>query len=225
MNFPRIYSIHDQAITVEFDQQISEEINARVISLHHAITTDPFEGWIESVPAYASLTVYFSRSTNKNKVIGALQDKINTALSTALGSTGTTKIIPVCYDPAFGIDLAAVMEQTGLSSEKIINLHTSQRYRVYMIGFIPGFPYMGILPATLEVPRKKTPSVQIPAGSVAIAGKQTGIYPSSSPGGWQVIGRTPVKMFDKQASPCTVLVPGDLVQFQPITRHEFETLA
>lgn len=227
MKAPHIYSIHDQAITIEFSKEISEETNARVMSLHHAITSHPFDGLIETVPAYSSLTIYFSSSTSKKKVVDCLQDKINDAFSSeaAFRSHATTKIIPVCYAPEFGIDQGAVSEQTGLSAEEIISLHTAQPYRVFMIGFMPGFPYMGILPAALEMPRKKTPSLHVPSGSVAIAGKQTGIYPASSPGGWHVIGRTPLNIFDKDANPCTALVPGDLIQFQPISKQAMERYA
>jgi len=108
--------------------------------------------------------------------------------------------------------------------EDIVALHTSIEYRVYMIGFIPGFPYMGTLPTALEVPRKQTPSMKIPAGSVAIAGKQTGIYPAEVPGGWQVIGRTPLKMFDPSTTPCSFLNAGDIVQFKPITPRNVQSI-
>lgn len=225
MNHPRIYSIHEQVITIEFAQEISEEIHTRVLSLHRAIITEPFNGLIEIVPAFASLTIYFSQVITKEELIDILRKKINNPLSLHDTNQTQTKVIPVCYEPEFGIDLDAVSAQTGLGTSEIISLHTSQNYRVYMIGFMPGFPYLGILPNALEIPRKKTPSLHIPAGSVAIAGKQTGIYPSSSPGGWHVIGRTPIKMFDKYADPCTAFVPGDLVQFKPISKKEFKTYA
>lgn len=133
--------------------------------------------------------------------------------------------IPVCYHPSLGIDLNWVSSHLNLSVEEIVSLHTSVSYRIYMIGFIPGFPYMGTLPTALEVPRKQTPSMKIPMGSIAIAGKQTGIYPAEVPGGWQVIGRTPLKMFDKTKEPCSILNAGDTIQFKSINLEEFNQFA
>jgi len=220
---PRIYNIHDQAITIEFAQEISESTNMRVIALQHAIESNPFKGLIECVPAYGSLTVYFSANVSSSEVRLLLSDLSAQVSDTVHGSSlfGKKICIPVCYDPSLGVDLPWVSSHLNLSLEEIISLHTSFSYRVYMIGFIPGFPYMGTLPEQLEVPRKQTPSLKIPMGSVAIAGKQTGIYPAEVPGGWQVIGRTPLKMFDPFSSPCSFLNAGDLVQFNPITLDAF----
>ena len=223
MLIPRIYNIHDQAITIEFSQEISEATNMRVIALQHAIESSPFKGLIECVPAYGSLTVYFSASVSASEVRLLLSDLSAQVSNTVHGSSlfGKKICIPVCYDPSLGMDLPWVSSHLNLSLEEIISLHTSFSYRVFMIGFIPGFPYMGTLPSALEVPRKQTPSLKIPMGSVAIAGKQTGIYPAEVPGGWQVIGRTPLKMFDPFASPCSFLNAGDIVQFKPITLEAF----
>ena len=223
MLIPRIYNIHDQAITIEFSQEISEATNMRVIALQHAIESSPFKGLIECVPAYGSLTVYFSASVSASEVRLLLSDLSAQVSNTVHGSSlfGKKICIPVCYDPSLGMDLPWVSSHLNLSLEEIISLHTSFSYRVFMIGFIPGFPYMGTLPSALEVPRKQTPSLKIPMGSVAIAGKQTGIYPAEVPGGWQVIGRTPLKMFDPFASPCSFLNAGDRVQFNPITLDAF----
>ena len=195
----------------------------QVIALQHAIESNPFNGFIESVPAYGSLTVYFNENISATAVRLLLSELIAQVADTIdSSSTPGRKIsIPVCYDPSLGIDLPWVSTHLNLSVDEIISLHTSVAYRVYMIGFIPGFPYMGTLPEQLEVPRKQTPSLKIQMGSVAIAGKQTGIYPAEVPGGWQVIGRTPLKMFDPSTSPCSFLNAGDLVQFNPITLNAF----
>ena len=195
----------------------------QVIALQHAIESNPFNGFIESVPAYGSLTVYFNENLSATAVRLLFSELIAQVADTIdSSSTPGRKIsIPVCYDPSLGIDLPWVSSHLNLSVDEIISLHTSVAYRVYMIGFIPGFPYMGTLPKQLEVPRKQTPSLKIPMGSVAIAGKQTGIYPAEVPGGWQVIGRTPLKMFDPSTSPCSFLNAGDLVQFNPITLNAF----
>ena len=223
MLIPRIYNIHDRAITIEFSAAISEATNLQVIALQHAIESNPFKGFIECVPAYGSLTVYFSEQVSTAAVRSWLSD-LNAQISDTIdpSSTPGRKIsIPVCYDPSLGVDLPWVSSHLNLSLEEIISLHTSVAYRVYMIGFIPGFPYMGTLPERLEVPRKHTPSLKTPMGSVAIAGKQTGIYPAEVPGGWQVIGRTPLKMFNPTKSPCSFLNAGDIVEFKPITLETF----
>jgi len=193
----------------------------QVIALQHAIESSPFIGFIECVPAYGSLTVYFNEHVSAAGVRSLLSDLSAQVSDTSFATEGKQISIPVCYDPSLGMDLPWVSSHLNLSLEEIISLHTSVVYRVYMIGFIPGFPYMGTLPEQLEVPRKQTPSLKIPMGSVAIAGKQTGIYPAEVPGGWQVIGRTPLKMFDPSKSPCSFLNAGDLVQFNPITLDAF----
>ena len=221
MIIPRIYNIHDQAITIEFAAEINEATNMQVIVLQHAIESNPFKGFIECVPAYGSLTVYFNEQVSATTVRSWLSDLIAQVSNTSLATEGKQISIPVCYDPSLGTDLPWVSSHLNLSLEEIISLHTSVVYRVYMIGFIPGFPYMGTLPKALEVPRKQTPSIKIPAGSVAIAGKQTGIYPAEVPGGWQVIGRTPLRMFDPTKSPYSFLNAGDIVQFKPITLETF----
>ena len=221
MIIPRIYNIHDQAITIEFSQEISEATNLLVIAMQHAIESSPIKGFVEAVPAYGSLTVYFNDQVSAATVRSWLSDLSAQFSNTTLATEGKQISIPVCYDPSLGLDLPWVAEHLNLSMEAIIDLHTSIAYRVYMIGFIPGFPYMGTLPSALEIPRKQTPSMKIPAGSVAIAGKQTGIYPAEVPGGWQVIGRTPLKMFDPSTTPCSFLNAGDIVQFKPITLEAF----
>jgi inhibitor of KinA len=167
------------------------------------------------------LTVYFSDLVSASTVHSWLSDLSAQVSDTSFATEGKQISIPVCYDPSLGTDLPWVSSHLNLSLEEIISLHTSISYRVHMIGFIPGFPYMGTLPEQLEVPRKQTPSLKIPMGSVAIAGKQTGIYPAEVPGGWQVIGRTPLKMFDPSKSPCSFLNVGDIVEFKPITLETF----
>lgn len=225
MIIPRIYNIHDKAITIEFSQEISEATNLLVITMQHAIESSPIKGFVEAVPAYGSLTVYFNDQVSAVTVRSWLSDlsahlQENSPLLRSTDS-GRQLVVPVCYDPSLGTDLLWVSEHLNLTMEAIIDLHSSIPYRVYMVGFIPGFPYMGTLPPALEVPRKQTPSMKIPAGSVAIAGKQTGIYPAEVPGGWQVIGRTPLKMFDPSTTPCSFLNAGDIVQFKPITLEAF----
>lgn len=230
MQATRIYAIHDTAITIEYSQQISEEINRHVVALQEYIEQADLPGFIECVPAYSSLTVYFDKKSDLQELQRIIENKISTFSDfensdQSQHNIQTPVIIPVCYDLEFGSDLNTVSAQLGLSIEEIIELHSKQFYRVYMIGFIPGFPYMGTLPRELEMPRKKTPTLKVPAGSVAIAGKQTGIYPAEVPGGWHIIGKTPIRLFNKSIPPYCLLKAGDLVQFKPISTKEFLTHA
>ncbi len=226
MQASRIYEIHDQALTIEFSTIINDASHFKVMQLHALINEHPFNGFIESVPAYSSLTIYFNDKISsqevKSYVIQLLEKNTDLFSSSTDNRSSTTHIIPVCYDPSYGLDLVTVAEEKNLSVDEIIAMHTSQTFRVYMIGFVPGFAYMGTLPATLETKRKNVPRLEVPKGSVAIAGVQTGIYPATIPGGWNILGRTPINLFDKTKEPCSFLQAGDLVQFHPITKEAFE---
>ena len=228
MQAPRIYEIHDQALTIEFSTSISEEINLLVMQLHASLETNPFDGFIESVPAYSSLTVYFKEDVSIAKVEATLLERYTQCIGSSPSTNksnsiqSTKHIIPVCYDVEFGLDLEEVATTCKLSIQEIIAKHTGIEFRVYMIGFVPGFAYMGTLPAILETKRKNEPRLEVPKGSVGIAGLQTGIYPATIPGGWNILGRTQVKMFDKTKAPCSFLQAGDTVQFKSITKKEFE---
>lgn len=129
--------------------------------------------------------------------------------------------IPVCYDPEFGLDLGFISEQTGLSIEQIIQLHTQEPVRVFMLGFSPGLPYLGLFDPALDVPRQQQPRIQLTAGSVGIANRQGVIYPFATPGGWQIVGRTPVPLFNAEHAPHTLYKPGDRIQFRAINRTEY----
>jgi inhibitor of KinA len=196
------------------------------MQLHATLNEHPFKGFIESVPAYSSLTIYFNEeiSTQEVKlfVLDLLENNSSSFTSTGTATSSNKHIIPVCYDPSYGLDIVTIAEEKNLSIDDIIAMHTSQTFRVYMIGFVPGFAYMGTLPITLETKRKNIPRLEVPKGSVAIAGLQTGIYPATIPGGWNILGRTPINLFDKTKEPCSILQAGDLVQFQSITKEAFE---
>ena len=229
MQTPKLYAIHDQALTIELSTSISEEINLLILQLHALLNTYPFDGFIESVPAYSSLTVYFTEHTTLSAVETILLQRYTECVESSssrnniLHADSTRHIIPVCYDLEFGLDLEEVASSCNLTIQEVINLHTSISFRVYMIGFVPGFAYMGTLPAALETKRKNNPRLTVPEGSVAIAGLQTGIYPATIPGGWNILGKTPVNMFDKKSEPCSMLRAGDCVQFKAISKKEFET--
>ena len=203
--------------------QICETTGARVAALDHAVCRARIAGVTETVPAFASLLVrYDPLRTDFDAVSEALR---HLAGSIAAGNaqTGRTVDVPVCYGGAYGEDLPAVARHAGLSEEEIIRLHSGRTYRIYMLGFLPGFPYLGGLDERLFTPRRETPRTRIPAGSVGIGGQQTGIYPMESPGGWQLIGRTPLCLF----APGRTLpyAAGDSIRFVPIDECEFARIA
>jgi len=184
---------------------------------------------IELVPAYSSLTIYYDVIALRQiiqKDISAyewMKKKLEVFLANSTNENENTRQqirIPVCYDEEFGHDLISISEKINLSKEEIIQLHTGKPYRVFMLGFLPGFPYMGKTDKKIAVARKDEPSM-VMAGSVGIAGRQTGIYPMNSPGGWQIIGRTALKLFDVEKKDPTLLKPGDLVEFYSVSKEEY----
>jgi KipI family sensor histidine kinase inhibitor len=217
---PRFLLAGDAALVVEFGDEISLDINRRVHILAHALEQNLLPGLGEAVPSYRSLLVHYdplrlSYEEVKAFVSGALQKCEGAPLPEP-----RLVEIPTVYGGEFGPDIEFVAEHNGLSVEEVIRLHSSATYTVYMLGFAPGFPYMGKIPKAIIAPRLPTPRKSVPAGSVGIAGSQTGIYPIATPGGWRLIGRTPVTLFDPERSPPTVLRPGDRVQFAPIPTME-----
>ena len=220
----------DEAITIDFGNIVDERINDRVLQLFDELHRNPLPGMTEALPAYSSITIYYNVQELKKKNVQStacliMRTAIEKWLTGFLYNEEKNKSlinIPACYDPEYGIDLQTMTSQKGLSVEDIIQLHTSKIYRVYMIGFLPGFPYMGIIDGKLKMPRKNKPEM-VSAGSIGIAGLQTGIYPFDSPGGWQVIGRTPLRLFDKENDDPVFLKPGDRIQFYSISKDEFES--
>ena len=203
--------------------QICETTGARVAALDRAVCRARIAGVTETVPAFASLLVrYDPLRTDFDAVSEALR---RLAGNIAAGNTqaGRTVDVPVCYGGAYGEDLPVVARHAGLSEEEVIRLHSGRTYRIYMLGFLPGFPYLGGLDERLFTPRRETPRTRIPAGSVGIGGQQTGIYPMESPGGWQLIGRTPLCLF----APGRTLpyAAGDSIRFVPIDECEFARIA
>ncbi|MCO7127181.1 5-oxoprolinase subunit PxpB [Sporolactobacillus shoreicorticis] len=222
----------DQAVRVIFGNQIAPEIQMKINQFTEQFDQAPFAGFIEYVPSYTNVVFYY----DPVKVLGvnyhavtAQQHVINYLANMAKRVNGDinhkmhrrTVHIPVCYGGNFGPDLAEVAELHGLSVHEVIDMHSAPDYLVYMLGFAPGFPFLGGLPEELATPRRATPRLKIAAGSVGIAGKQTGAYPLDSPGGWQIIGRTPLPLFTPQSDPPTLLAAGDLVKFDPISRQEY----
>lgn len=218
---PKILHAGDNCFVVEFGSTISLEINGHVQELRHSIETHHLPGIREMVPTYRSLAVYFDPIvSDPEKLIEKLTDL-------ASGTTGertsgdSVAIIPVCYGGDYGPDIENVARQNGLTVDDVIAKHSAPDYYCYMLGFTPGFSYLGGMDERIATPRLENPRTVIPAGSVGIAGKQTGIYPIDSPGGWQLIGRTPLRMFDPAATPPTLLDAGLWVRFSPVTQEEY----
>jgi inhibitor of KinA len=226
----KISSLGDSALLVDFGNCIDEEINKYIIHLAAEININKPTGVIEAVPAYSSLAVFYNviQLKKSNDQISAFENAkqfIENQISSLppINSQSSTLIrIPVCYEHGCGMDMERVSKISGLTIHDVIDLHTSKPYRVYMIGFLPGFAYMGEVDNRINIPRKSNVST-VPAGSVGIAGKQTGIYPLNSPGGWNIIGRTPIRMFLPENNPPVHVKAGDTVQFYPISYDEFES--
>jgi inhibitor of KinA len=227
-----ILPLGDHAITIRFGDTIDEDINQQALSFSNCLKQQQITGVKDIIPTYTSVTVVYDIMTiyKYDKTISAF-DYMHQQIEKALQHineyrTETGKIIqiPVCYDVSLGIDLKELAAQKNLSVEEIVQLHSSVTYRVYMIGFMPGFPYMGRVNDKIATPRKNSPRKNVVAGSVGIADFQTGIYPFDSPGGWNIIGQTPMMMFNTYHIETCVLKPGDKVNFVPISLREFKQL-
>ncbi|MEJ7740787.1 MAG: 5-oxoprolinase subunit PxpB [Chitinophagaceae bacterium] len=228
-----VYAIGDSAITFDMGNIISEELNNKVMAMADWLRKNPFEGLKDLITAYGSVTVVYDAPAIHVKyklqttVFEFVRQNLYSAYqsSSVVEKTNDLVRIPVCYDLSFGYDLEFVANDKRLTIDDIIRLHTERTYRVYMIGFLPGFAYMAKTDERLTVSRKKVPRQVVDAGSVGLAGNQTGIYPLNSPGGWQIIGRTPVALFVKDNEKFSLLKPGNYVEFYPITLNEYERIS
>jgi len=220
----------DQAILINFEQKIDPAINAAVIALKDAIEAANIAGITFMIPAYCSLTVGYNPSVIDYEILVKVMEQIAVNQLTNLKNNQPQKAIrqlqiPVCYELPYALDLVELSEAKGIAIEKIIELHTSPTYKVYMLGFLPGFVFMGKIAPELACKRKTTPRLSVPESSVGIAGFQTGIYPTNSPGGWQILGKTPLKIFNPQKETPFLFQAGDEVNFYPITKKEFLKIA
>jgi inhibitor of KinA len=210
----------DRALLVELGEVISPPVNRAVRRLFLGLEQRRPEGVADLVPGYRSLLITYDPLQTSFSALQATIAGLQETLGGSPVPLPKTLRIPVVYGGKYGPDLEWVAGYHGTSPEEIVRIHTQSTYQVYMIGFTPGFPYMGELPESIATPRRDSPRTAVPAGSVAIAQRQTGIYPVESPGGWQLIGRTPIKFFDPRKRPPTPLEMGDLVEFFPITEEE-----
>ena len=218
----KIVAASDSSLMVVFGNVISPELHQRVMALFHALQRRQDPRIRNLHPGYASLLIDFDPLELTHEELTHTVELLASTADAAVGGSGAVVAIPVCYDLEFGPDLAEVAQHAGLSVDEVIRLHSSPTYLVYFLGFSPGFVYLGGLPEAIHTPRITTPRVSIAGGSVGIAGGQTGIYPIDSSGGWRLIGRTPLRMFDAEATQPTRLQPGDRMKFAPVDRATFE---
>ena len=216
----------DSGLCAEFGNEISKEINAQIRAFNILLKESGIPGIVETIPTYRSLLIQYDPGQIGYKELSGRLKGLLDKLDTVEIPPSEVLEIPVLYGgEEMGPDMKFVAEHAGISEEEVIKLHSEPEYLIYMLGFTPGFTYLGGLNDAIETPRLKTPRVKIPAGSVGIAGKQTGVYPIDSPGGWQLIGRTPVKMYDANREKPILPEAGQYIKFIPIDRAEFDRIA
>lgn len=225
MRPPRYLPAGDQGLVVEFGDSIDPAINRRVRDLFVALQAAAIPGVMDLLPTYRSLLVtYDPLSLPPDELRERIERLESHGDSTPVPAPRVLEV-PTCYGGEFGPDLAFVASHNHLSEDEVVAIHSGTDYLVYMMGFSPGFPYLGGMSKRIATPRLTTPRTAIPAGSVGIAQTQTGIYPVESPGGWQLIGRTPVVLFDARRDPPVLIEAGDSIRFVPITRAEYDRMS
>jgi TIGR00370 family protein len=224
----KISQISETAALVEFGREISEDINKKVRTFCTYLDDKPFYGMVEYVPAFTSVSVIYNpldmKSESPYEVVKVILDNIISKLDFSLEDEEHIVEIPVCYGGELGQDIEQVAKINNITVDEVIKIHSEGKYLVYMIGFAPGFPYLGGMSEKIAAPRRESPRIAIPAGSVGIAGMQTGVYPIETPGGWQLIGKTPLKLFDLKRNSKSLLKAGDIVKFYPISYEEYVQL-
>ena len=215
----------DSALVIEFGNEISVDINKKIRKMMDDIKKENIDGIVELVPTYCSLLInYDVLKIDYNTLVEKLKTFLNNNLETAEGEEVTLVEIPTLYNDEFGPDLSYVAEYNKLSKEEVIKIHTGTDYLVYMLGFMPGFTYLGGMSEKIATPRLESPRLQIYPGSVGIAGKQTGMYPSMSPGGWRIIGRTPLKLYNPDSDTPVYISSGDYVRYVSISEEEYNEI-
>ena len=221
----RYKPLGERALIVEFGNAINPQINRKVHALHEAVADSHLLGISECVPTYCSLVIVYDPLRQRYEDLVQAVKKMEATLDTYSSKSKPRKAtIPVIYGGEFGPDLPQIADYHSLSESEVIQIHAEREYMVYMIGFIAGFPYLGELADKIATPRRETPRTRVLEGSVGIAEKQTGIYPREAPGGWQIIGKTPLKLFDPSWPMPALLQAGDLVRFKPISTAKFEQI-
>lgn len=226
----QLWPMSDHAFTIQWGQEIDDQVNERCHASAAFISKANLQGIVDIIPAYTTVTIVYDPilvwqhqpdHSAADYVCMQLRKVLND-FATSASMSARRMIIPACFDPAVAPDLHDLAASHGMDIPEVIRIFTAQSYKVYMIGFLPGFPYMGTVPAPIATPRRDTPHTNVAAGSIGIAGKQTGIYPQQSPGGWNIIGRTKTRMFYAGADEPCYLRPGDEVIFEPIDLITFK---
>jgi KipI family sensor histidine kinase inhibitor len=219
----RILLCGDSAVTVEFGDHVDRAVSASVLHLDTLVRAAGLPGVVETVPTFRSLTVHYDPLATAPAVLIRELEKLG---GDARGEARPSRLwrVPASYAKDHALDLDDVARRTELSTDDVIRLHTGVRFHVYMLGFAPGYPYMGDLPQPMVLPRRTDPRTRVPAGSIAIATTMTAIYPVESPGGWHLIGTTPIRLFDPGLSRPALFAPGDAVCFEPIGIREFDAI-
>ena len=222
---PTISPVGDRAISIDFGQVIDPIINRHIRQTIERIKALQLEGIIELVPTYCALLVeYDAMLYSYSEICNIIEPTLEEGMTNTTNELVTVVEVPTVYGGEFGPDLSFVASHNHLSEDEVISIHSGTDYLVYMLGFIPGFTYLGGMDLRIATPRLSSPRTLIPAGSVGIAGEQTGTYPSDSPGGWQIIGRTPVTMYDMSKAQAALLKAGDYVRYVPIDESEFHRI-
>lgn len=214
----------DTGLLVEFGEGIDPKVNAKVRAMTRALEKNMPAGVREIIPTYRSLLFIYDPGATNPEILCPLIEQVENSLETLAMAPARIVEIPVCYGGKFGPDIENVQRSHGLTTDQVIQRHSAPAYLIYMVGFTPGFPFLGGLDVTLFTPRLTTPRMHVPQGSVGIANNQTGMYPIASPGGWQIIGRTPLRLFAPDRSNPFLYKAGDKIKFIPISEQEYTRL-
>jgi len=224
-----IYPVSENTITIRVGTTINSQVNHNVFRVYYQLLQNRHSAWLDIIPAYATVSIVYDVLSIRNDHASALEwmkTEIDRILAQPYSSeklTSRNVIIPVCYEDSFALDRKTIASNYKLDWEEVISIHSAKTYQVFMIGFVPGFAYMGMVDKRIAFPRLEKPRALVPAGSIGIAGEQTGIYPLDSPGGWNVIGRTPLRVFDATGDNPVLLQPNDAITFKPISKKEFDS--
>ncbi|MDX2202951.1 MAG: 5-oxoprolinase subunit PxpB [Hyphomicrobiaceae bacterium] len=223
MTTPCFLDAGDTALVVEFGRDVDRHASALVLALADRVAAAAIDGVVETLPTFRSLMVHYDPLRLSAPDLRARIRPLLEGL-TAAEQSGRRWSLPACYDPSISLDLVEVAERTRLSVDDVIRVHSATTFHVYMLGFLPGFPYMGDLPPALELPRRQTPRVRMPKGAVAIAMRMCSVYSLESPGGWHVLSLTPALLWDPRRESAGLLAAGDKVSFVPVSLAEYHTL-
>lgn len=220
---PRFLPVGDTALSVEFGDGVDRELNGLVLALDEKLLSEPAPGLIETVPTFRSLMIHYDPGATD---FSKLKAHIRARLPNRAADDRDARewVVPTCYEGELAPDLEQVSQDTGIAVDEVIELHAETLFHVYALGFVPGLPYLGDLPESLSLPRREDPRVRVPRGSVGIAGRMSLVYPVVSPGGWHLIGNTPIELFEPTAETPALFAPGDKIRFQPIDRARFDEL-